>query len=299
MTTRLLVLGCCTALALAACGDDDDDAAVNAGGSHRDAAPSQRDAGPMHDAGRMADAAAMEDAGGSGSDPCAVIPDTAMGVLEAYGAAWSESDAEARDCLLQQSLIEDAVYEDPMGHGEGRAALSDTIANTLTTLPMANILLVGDPDLRMDEGRFAWSFRNGETQLIPGEDFAEFAEDGRIAHITGYFGPFDADAPDGALADLQTAWNSTDADERETLLASAFADGALLTMDGAQAEGPEMIATILDGELNVVSVHSYGMPARQRAVVELDGETYIAYARLDADDKIERLALFEGELGSM
>ena len=60
-----------------------------------------------------------------------------------------------------------------------------------------------------------------------------------------------------------------------------------------------MIATILDGELSIVSVHSYGMPARHRAVVELDGETFVAYVRLDADDKIERLALFEGELSGM
>jgi hypothetical protein len=41
-----------------------------------------------------------------------------------------------------------------------------------------------------DRGRFTWAIRrNDGTTVLDGMDFVDFASDGRIRRITGFFGP--------------------------------------------------------------------------------------------------------------
>jgi hypothetical protein len=40
--------------------------------------------------------------------------------------------------------------------------------------------------------RFRWELRNADGVALEGMDYGDLAEDGRIAHIVGFFGPWPA-----------------------------------------------------------------------------------------------------------
>jgi len=114
---------------------------------------------------------------------------TAETVL-AYGAAWNEDDEAARRRLLGQAWAEDGVYCDPMGRAEGRDALVSHIAAMQAGFPGHRIEVVSSVDEHDGYLRFAWELRSPDQSMVmEGVDFGVLASDGRLASITGFFGP--------------------------------------------------------------------------------------------------------------
>jgi hypothetical protein len=113
------------------------------------------------------------------------VPDT----IAAYIAAWGEKDEARRRALIDQAWADEGLYVDPVAEGRGRDALNQIIAGFHAQQPGARIDLASGIDQHHDQFRFAWNFvqADGKT-AIEGIDAGEFASDGRIARIIGFWG---------------------------------------------------------------------------------------------------------------
>jgi hypothetical protein len=114
----------------------------------------------------------------------------AIEIVNAYGAAWNETDEGARRVLLDQSWADDGQYSDPTGSADGRDALLAHIGGFQAMMPGHTIDMTSGLDTRDNVFRFAWVMRNGTEVLLEGMDYGEFAPDGRVSKIVGFFGPF-------------------------------------------------------------------------------------------------------------
>jgi hypothetical protein len=110
-------------------------------------------------------------------------------IVAMYGASWNEPDAARRTALLEEAWADDGIYQDPTGSADGRAALVAHIGGFHTMFPGRTIDLASGVDVTEYGARWAWVMRNGNEVELEGIDFAEFASDGRIQRITGFFGP--------------------------------------------------------------------------------------------------------------
>ena len=106
-----------------------------------------------------------------------------------YGAAWNADEAERRD-LLDKSWVDDGVYCDPTATAEGREALVQHIGGFQVSRPNHRIELTSGIDEHDGRFRFTWELRSPDgATLTGGIDFGTLSGDGRIASITGFFGP--------------------------------------------------------------------------------------------------------------
>jgi hypothetical protein len=110
-------------------------------------------------------------------------------IVSTYGASWNEPDPTARAALLERSWADDGVYCDPTARVEGRAALIAHIGGFVETMPGHTIEITSSVDAHHDRFRFAWVMCKDGEPLLEGLDFGEFAADGRIRRIDGFFGP--------------------------------------------------------------------------------------------------------------
>ena len=111
-------------------------------------------------------------------------------IVNAYGAAWNETDEGERRALLEQSWADDGAYSDPTGAATGRDALVAHIGGFQAMMPGHTIDMTSGLDTRDAVFRFAWVMRNGTEDVLEGMDYGEFAADGRVSKIVGFFGPF-------------------------------------------------------------------------------------------------------------
>lgn len=110
--------------------------------------------------------------------------------VETYVQAWHEPDEGSRRRLLEASWADDAVYADPASTVEGRDALVAHIAGFHARRPGARIEVRSGIDCHGRYLRFAWAVVGADGEVVAdGIDFGVLAGDGRIASITGFFGP--------------------------------------------------------------------------------------------------------------
>jgi hypothetical protein len=107
--------------------------------------------------------------------------------LEAYVAAWNCADPARRGELLAESWMPDASYTDPSVDLHGAAALEAHIVARQQARPGAVIELVGDVRRHHEWATFAWRVRAGAEVLVSGTDCVEFAPDGRLNRVVGFF----------------------------------------------------------------------------------------------------------------
>jgi len=108
-----------------------------------------------------------------------------------YGAAWNETDEQKRRALLEQSWADDAIYQDPMGRAEGREALVAHIGGFQQMMAGNTIDATSGVYTYGNVFRFSWVMRDAQGNVaMEGMDFGELADDGLLASITGFFGPF-------------------------------------------------------------------------------------------------------------
>ena len=109
----------------------------------------------------------------------------------AYGESWNEPDEAKRRALLESAWADDGAYCDPTASVEGREALLAHIAGFRETFPGARIETTSGVEEHHGWGRFAWAMvgADGATSM-EGFDVCQFAADGRLQRIVGFFGPF-------------------------------------------------------------------------------------------------------------
>jgi hypothetical protein len=105
---------------------------------------------------------------------------------ELYSRAWNEP--ERARALLEECWAQDGVYaDDEVPDGVvGRAALVDLIVATHQALPGFRVWETSQPRLLAGRLGLTWSQEGGEPrETLAGTDVIEFAQDGRIARVTG------------------------------------------------------------------------------------------------------------------
>lgn len=110
--------------------------------------------------------------------------------VEIYASAWCEADTAARQALLKRVWAQDGVYQDPKADVQGRDALVAHIGGFQASMPGARIKLSSGVSQHHENIFFGWRLVTAEgATAVDGVDFGVLAPDGRIARITGFFGP--------------------------------------------------------------------------------------------------------------
>ncbi len=111
-----------------------------------------------------------------------------MQTIADYGAAWQETDANARFELLQRCFEEDGRYVDPTADVSGRESLSVHIGEVLESSG-GRVELTSQPNVHHDVVHFTWHMVNADgVEMVSGHDFVRLGASGKIVHLAGFFG---------------------------------------------------------------------------------------------------------------
>ncbi len=124
------------------------------------------------------------------ADAVSIDVEQARSCIDAYINAWNEPQADKRRQLLAKTMTDDSTYADPSKKTDSRAELVTHIGNVLAKNPARRIVRTSDVDAHNQVCRFNWRVINADgTQLPESVDIIDFATDGRIRRVTGFFGP--------------------------------------------------------------------------------------------------------------
>ncbi len=104
-----------------------------------------------------------------------------------YQGAWEDVTSAKRQELLNESVSDDCIYTDPVAQTNGRAELVLYIARFRESMPagsFTNSQFIEHHDQSIAE----WMLCQADVDVQPGSSWARFGEDGRITHVTGFFG---------------------------------------------------------------------------------------------------------------
>ncbi len=117
--------------------------------------------------------------------------------VDAYVDAWNEPATDARGQLLAGAMTPDGAYVDPTKKMDSPAAIAEYIGRALAEFPGRRIVRTSAVDAHNSVCRFNWQLvRPDGTRAPESVDFVEFAADGRIRRVTGFFGPLEPRATD-------------------------------------------------------------------------------------------------------
>lgn len=113
---------------------------------------------------------------------------TPRALIDAYIAAWSETDEGQRKRQLADIFVAEGMHKSPTTHSVGLAAISAEIAGFQQQLPGAKVtvsqLLVTGNHLVFD---FALQAASGEV-IVSGVDYMQLTEDGqKIKSVIGFY----------------------------------------------------------------------------------------------------------------
>lgn len=109
--------------------------------------------------------------------------------VDAYIDAWNEPQADKRRQILAQAMTDDGAYADPARKTDNRAGLVECIGDVLDEDPGRRIVRTSDVDVHHLVCRFNWRLVKADGTRTPESvDFIDFATDGRIDRVTGFFG---------------------------------------------------------------------------------------------------------------
>ena len=91
--------------------------------------------------------------------------------------------------MVAQVLTDDCVYCDPSKLATGRAAIVAHIGEVQAAYPGGRVVRTSTVDAHHFACRFHWRMVKADGGELPESvDFVDFAKDGRIRHVTGFFG---------------------------------------------------------------------------------------------------------------
>ena len=115
--------------------------------------------------------------------------------IDAYVAMWNETDAARREDHIRRAWSDDGRYVDPVVESEGRAGLSNMVANRQLRLPGHRFRRVNGIDSHHDQIRLAWELVAPDGSVIAaGIDVGAFAPDGRLRRIVSFADPLPEEA---------------------------------------------------------------------------------------------------------
>jgi hypothetical protein len=110
-------------------------------------------------------------------------------VAASYVAVWNTPDPAARRALVESCWAPDGTYQDPVTGFDGPDALAAGCRAFADRWPGSRIEILGEVVAHHAYACFAWCVRGADGSVLrEGIDFAEFADDGRIRRIVGFFG---------------------------------------------------------------------------------------------------------------
>ncbi len=119
-----------------------------------------------------------------------IAAEQARRCIDAYIDAWNEPQADSRRQILAQVMTDDGGYVDPAKQVDSRAGVITYIGEVLSKYPGGRIVRTSEVDVHHLVCRFNWRLVKADgTKLPESVDFVEFAGDGRIRRVTGFFNP--------------------------------------------------------------------------------------------------------------
>jgi len=114
----------------------------------------------------------------------------ATGTIDRFFAAWGEEDAAKRASLVRETTTSGVVFRDAFGATEGPGELEAHMAALQAQMRKVSIARDGEPRLCQGTAIVAWVVKNAEGATRGrGEDVIDFAPDGRIARVVGFWAP--------------------------------------------------------------------------------------------------------------
>jgi len=118
--------------------------------------------------------------------------DDVVTIVDAYVGAWNEADDVARQALLDRAWSDDGVYTDPTAEVKGRDALAKHTGEFVNNPQYKGFSMerVSGVDVHHKVLRFNWALKDPSGSVVmAGVDYGVLDDDGRLASITGFFGP--------------------------------------------------------------------------------------------------------------
>jgi hypothetical protein len=104
-----------------------------------------------------------------------------------YTAAWKAGSDEQRRALLGRAVQADCHYADPLVQAEGWQALSDYMGDLQRQVPGVHFV-TGRFTVHHGRSMAQWRMLDGQARTVgEGVSFGEYAADGRLRRMTGFF----------------------------------------------------------------------------------------------------------------
>ncbi|WP_298848341.1 nuclear transport factor 2 family protein [uncultured Ruegeria sp.] len=111
-----------------------------------------------------------------------------MQTINNYGAAWQEKSAEKRLEFLTRCFAENGRYVDPTAEVSGREQLNAHIGEILQSTN-GRVDITSSPVSHHDVVHFMWHMVAPDGAImVAGHDFIRVDNEGKIAHLAGFFG---------------------------------------------------------------------------------------------------------------
>lgn len=111
-----------------------------------------------------------------------------MYTIESYVAAWQEKSSGKRFEFLTHCFAENGRYVDPTADVSGRERLNAHIGEILES-SNGRVEITSSPVSHHDVVHFTWHMVAPDGAImVAGHDFIRLDEDGKIAHLAGFFG---------------------------------------------------------------------------------------------------------------
>ena len=118
--------------------------------------------------------------------------DTTATVAERYLAAWNATDPAERRAALEATWTPECRFTDPMADTTGYDELAAFMGGVDAQFAGHRFVLSSDVDTHHDLVRLTWDLVGPDgTVAAVGHDTLTLAADGRIAVVTGFFGPLE------------------------------------------------------------------------------------------------------------
>ena len=115
-------------------------------------------------------------------------------VIDAWLVGYAEPDLARRQQIIQQAWIEAGTLIDPPFDGTGHEALSGMVDVLLTHYARHTFRRTTKVDIHHGYARYGWELVGPDGAVaVGGTDIARFADDGKLAHVVGFFGALDTD----------------------------------------------------------------------------------------------------------